>query len=165
MTTAGPIHQKRAERRSHASSWKRHQSFVFRSPPLDRVGATSLVLWTFGDAEGHIHSCSGEFEQPCWHNLIKLGLKIRSLVSAKLDSWKLRQTTTRKLKTFAHGSARLKLVGKSYKNKSSCDTHVCTRTRVPQNPNEDLNHNLPNKLFKCKTHVSLKRQWCDSAEP
>ena len=113
MTTARPIHQKSAERRSHASSWKRHQSFVFRSPPLDRARATSFVLLTFGDANGHIHSCSGEFEQPCWHNLIKLGLRIRSLVSAKLGSWILRQTTTRKPKICAHGSARLKLENKT----------------------------------------------------
>ena len=26
-------------------------------------------------------------------------------------------------------------------------------------PNIDLNNNLPKKLFKCKTHVSLKRPW------
>ena len=44
----------------------------------------------------------------------------------------------------------------SDKTTSACDTQVCTRARVSQNPNMDLNHNLPKKLFKCKTHTLCK---------
>ena len=112
--------------------------------------APTFVLWTLGDADGHIHSCSGEFEQPCWHIVINLRLRIRSLVTAKLGSWILRQTLTTKLAYFARGSARLKLVRKSNK--------TMIRTCAPE-PEHGPHPQPTQETLQVQNAHSLKVQW------